>query len=372
MYDDDENLEEQLAYLTRNLAHEEEEPDDTGSIAKHLWHGQIKTLSDAFTPRPPRQFIVSNLIKLPSLTIVYGVPGTMKSMLLADLCGAVASGSIWLPDLKENRIGFKTIKGGCLWIDLDNGADETLGRFDAIGKTRNKLTAESPLYFVSMPSPWLDASNETRIDQLSDLIKSHDVKLVVIDNLGCVIGKSDENSADMAQVMSHFRRLVDQCGIALILIHHQRKSNGSSGRAGESLRGHSSIEASLDLALMVEREDRSSALTIKATKVRGADVDPFGALFTFTQKPDTKELSTALFYRQTVDDLGSDKSIDRAIIETIKEDSSLNKSDLVDAVKQALKGVGINRIRGRVDILEAANKIKSVTGERNAKHYTLG
>jgi len=52
----------------------------------------------------------------------------------------------------------------------------------------------------------------------------------------------------MATVMGHFRYLAEQAKVAVILIHHQRKSNGSNARLGERLRGHSSIEAALDLA----------------------------------------------------------------------------------------------------------------------------
>jgi len=53
--------------------------------------------------------------------------------------------------------------------------------------------------------------------------------------------------------MAHFRQLVEDHSLALILIHHQRKATGTEARAGDRIRGHSSIEAALDVALLVER-----------------------------------------------------------------------------------------------------------------------
>src|SRR2546428_10824599 len=57
------------------------------------------TLADAYQPRPPLIYVVEGLFPLPSLSIVYGAPGTIKSLLLADLAICVASGLPWLPPL---------------------------------------------------------------------------------------------------------------------------------------------------------------------------------------------------------------------------------------------------------------------------------
>ena len=91
---------------------------------------------------------------------------------------------------------------------------------------------------------------------------------------------------------------------------------GTGGRAGDALRGHSSIEAALDLALLVEREDRSETGTVKATKARGADVSPFTFYFTY-DRDEAGELRAVRFFGIETDDADSDKAIDRAIIETV-------------------------------------------------------
>ncbi len=43
------------------------------------------------------EYIAGRLFALPSLNILYGAPGTLKSFLLADLAVCVAGGLEWLP-----------------------------------------------------------------------------------------------------------------------------------------------------------------------------------------------------------------------------------------------------------------------------------
>lgn len=58
----------------------------------------------------------------------------------------------------------------------------------------------------------------------------------------------------MIKVLGHFRQLVEETGAAVVLIHHQREGHHSGGRAGDALRGYSSIEAALDLVTRLRRK----------------------------------------------------------------------------------------------------------------------
>jgi hypothetical protein len=340
-------------------ARDEPEPSDP-------WHAF--TLADAYQERPPVEYIAAGLFALPSLNIVYGAPGTLKSFILADLAACAAAGADWLPPapwVNGNLAkSFPTRQGPCMWLDFDNGRRRTHDRFGALGRAR-RLPADTPLYYYSMPTPWLDASSRASIGDLSLRMQDRGVKLVVVDNLGVVSGDADENSGDMVAVMSEFRQLAEETGAAVTLIHHQRKSNGSIGRAGDTLRGHSSIEAALDLALLIEREELSDTVSIKATKVRGEDVLPFSAAFTFQQRPDG-QLDTAQFYGIAADDTRSGAAIEREIMLALLG-TALNKTDLTKAVKEALKEVGINRIRDMIDRLAALDKLRVSNGKNNTE-----
>lgn len=333
---------------------------------------QVFTLADAYQERPPVEYVAGRLFALPSLNILYGAPGTLKSFLLADLAVCVAGGLEWLPPapwLNGSRgnaagRGIPTRQRSVMWLDFDNGRRRTHDRFGALGRARG-LPPDVPLYYYSMPTPWLDASDKASVGALAARIREFGVQLVLIDNLGVISGDAEENSGDMAKVMSEFRQLAEETGAAVVLVHHQRKSNGSLGRAGDTLRGHSSIEASLDLALLVDREDLADTVTLRATKVRGADVLPFSAVFTYENRADG-ELYKASFYGIAAEDMRSGGAIEREIFAALGG-AAMNKTDLAKRVKEALPEVGINRIRDYIDRLAASQRLKVASGRNNTE-----
>jgi hypothetical protein len=339
---------------------------------------QLFTLADAYQPRSSLIYVVRGLFPLPSLSIVYGAPGTIKSLLLADMAISVAAGLPWLPPLPQASGAAKiTQQVGVLWCDFDNGPRTTHERFEALGRARD-LPATIPLSYVSMPSPWLDAGHADAMRALAQRIHALNAKLMIIDNLTTIKGVADENSAQMANVMANFRRLTEDTGAAVILLHHQRKDShqrsgsDTAGRAGDRLRGHSSIEAAVDLALLVERPPHADAVTLQGTKVRGVDVSPFGAQFTYDHKPGTSELATAKFYGLAVEDRVSDCAIGEAVMAIVKANPLMNQRDLKTKVKEDLPAVGMHRIGGVIARLERKKKLKTKPGERGAKLYEVG
>ena len=329
---------------------------------------QVFTLQDAYLERPPVEYVAQGLFALPSLNIVYGAPGTLKSFILADLAICASAGMDWLPPApwingNQSR-GYPTRQCPTMWLDFDNGRRRTHDRFGALGRSRN-LPADTPLYYYSMPSPWLNAGDKNSIGNLLLRMQDKDIQLVLVDNLGVVSGDADENSGDMVAVMSEFRQLAEETGAAVVLVHHQRKGTGYTGRAGDSLRGHSSIEASLDLALLVEREELSDTVSIKATKVRGEDVLPFSAVFTYDPRPGG-EMETAHFYGIATEDNRSGEAIEREVMVALLG-ASLNKTELTKAVKDVLKEVGVNRIRDRIDRMTATGKLIMSNGKNDTE-----
>lgn len=238
---------------------------------------QIFTLRDAWQPRPPLVWIVDRVLSESSLSIWYGAPGSLKSMVLADMAVCVAGGKPWLAD-KQGMNGYKTTRGGVLWCDFDNGQRRTHERFQAISKAHG-VARDVPLYYVSMPDPFLDAGDTAAIGALAQRIVDREISVVIIDNLGVISGEAEENTADMVRPMRGLRWLSDTTRAAVCVLHHQRKTNGFTSRAGESLRGHSSIEAAIDSAILVARDDLN--VTMESTKDRGMRVQPFGAEFSY-------------------------------------------------------------------------------------------
>jgi hypothetical protein len=348
---------------------------DIHTQAKDRW-GQPFTLADAYEDRPPVEYIVKGIFEVGSLSILYGAPGSMKSLLAAQMLVDIVGGTNWLERMNNQGGGFPTITKGCLWLDFDNGKNRTHARFKALGLGR-KLPVEAPLRYYSMAWPVLDASDAVQIGELIERIKTYDVSFVVIDNLGVISGGRDENTSQMQEVIAGLRKLADETNTAIVVIHHSRKTSGfSGGRSGDAMRGHSSIEAGLDLALLVTREEQSDMVEIKATKVRGATVKPFSAQFTYEHRAGTDELETARFFGVDVVDMTSDAAIKSAILDVIgagniTDSKPLNQGEVVTQVMNALPDVGDQRIRKMIKVLLADKLIKFDKGLKNAKLLTL-
>jgi len=340
----------------------------------------LRTLADAYLERPPLDYLVAGLLPAPSLSIVYGGPGSLKSMLLADLCVCVASGERWLAPLPGAIVSAPALavqRAPVLWLDFDNGTRRTDERMEAFGRARD-LPATTPLHYVSMPTPWLNVAQLPMIADLAKLIQRIGAKLVVIDNLGLVTGDKEENSAAMAQVMGNLRWLCEETESAVILVHHQRKSSGVTNgvRKGETLRGHSSIEAALDLALLIERKEGEDKIAIIPTKVRGyRQFDILGALFTYRHKDDTTDLATARFWAEEA--LSAEErtqiSIQANVKALLRQHGPMAQGDLVTEIRDMLatppggKAPGVNKVRGLIKkmaddgILYANSKAGKVT-----------
>lgn len=347
---------------------------------------QVRSLKDAYTERPPTRYVIDKLFALPSLNVVYGSPAGMKSMLLGDAAVCVASGQPWLPGLPtaegQSVTPFHTMQGPILWIDYDNGTRRTDERFDALAKARG-LAEDAPIHYVSMAEPWFNATDGYLVRELVEAARAMSVKLIVIDNLGLISGDADENTADMVKVMGNLRKLAEDADAAVVVIHHQRKGS-TADRAGELLRGHSSIEASLDLALLVTRDGQEPKVTISPTKVRGASVaKSFGAEFTYEHKPGTSDLSSARFWGTPVLSAKQIENNEIANAITIVLNRMVNSGEVAtqsELVKQVqayaevncdIKKPGRNKVLGVLAEMEMSQQIRYDTGANRSKVYKL-
>lgn len=354
---------ESFAYSTNGL-HEPEQP---------ALGWRVFNLTDAYIEREPTRYIVDGILAEGSLNVMYAPPAAMKSMLLADLACAVAGGHKWLPGPSG---GINVMQRPVLWLDMDNGERRTHERFSALGKGHN-LTPDAPLYYVSMPTdPLLHLTDLEAVEHLIYTIRDYQAGLVVMDNLGLIAGEVEENSAKMAEVMSYLRVTAERTGAALVVIHHQRKSSGAVGtRAGDALRGHSSIEAALDLALHVVREPGENILTVTSTKTRGVDVPTLRARFNYEHRTGTKDLGIAWFDDWTIESTFA--KLDPETIQVYDAARSVLERlpDVTQGVLQMkvkdITDLANTRILKHLEQLVEAGRLVTFRGHKNALIYGL-
>ena len=102
------HLAEAVRGLYASLLHGDQQAQPENELPEDAWRAY--TLADAYQERPPVEYITGKLFELPSLNIVYGAPGTLKSFLLQDLSICVAAGQPWLAPAPWNDPGGSGMK----------------------------------------------------------------------------------------------------------------------------------------------------------------------------------------------------------------------------------------------------------------------
>lgn len=329
------------------------------------WESQFFTTKDILAPRLPVSYLVDPIFPIPSLSVVYGSSGTHKTNLIIDMAVCIAIGKQWL--VGEDFPGFTVCRGGVLWVDVDSGLDVLKERFDAMLHSHANAAqrAIAPIYGISFPNPAFTAVNDAALAAVIQYAKTFSAKLIVFDNLGTVSGGQDENTHQMIQVMSGLRFIAQRAEAAVIAIHHDPK-NENGGR--KTPRGHSSIEAAVDLALLVTRED--DAIVATPTKTRRAPFQPFGGLWEYSHKPRTKELQEAKFVGTGYVIDPTSQKMRKAIFDYFKTHKEGNQSQLVEACKTTK--LGRNRILSEIHHLAIENTLTlKPHQEKNKSIYTL-
>ena len=331
----------------------------------HRWN--IKTLHDVPEDRPPTKYIIEPILPVASLNIWYGPSGSKKSLIIKDVCFSILSGANFVPG---NLPEMPTISCPILWIDCDNGDDVMEERIAAFRKTRN-VSKDAPFYYVSMPKPWPFMGDINSQMDLRLLVEDLNIGLVIIDNLGAIAGDIEENSAKMVQIMAPLRTLTNETRCSVILIHHPRKGGANGGRAGDALRGHSVIEASLDYAVHISSDEETNIVTMQCTKARRFMFDPIKAQWSWTHKSGTYDLDTAWFSAPAW--TRGTNAVKDSIWLVLESSPQITQTRLIDQVYDTLQGKQTrSRIKGWLDEMVAIDKVLLVEkGENNAKIYSV-
>lgn len=332
---------------------EELYPEEMLSITPPAW--QWSSLSDAYKPKPPISYVTQDILLQPSLNIFYGEPGGFKTMLVMDLAMCVVSGQDWLTGLPDKTpvTSYKCEQSPVLWIDVDNGCDLIERRFKAIGNA-HKVSEDSPIRYVSFPPFALNDSG-----QVGELVRATEyfkAKLIVFDNLGTISGGVEENSSQMIGAMSELRKIAETTRSAIIAIHHTTKKT-------KSLRGHSSINAAVDLALLVNRNGDKAIMS--STKTRHAPIEPFSALWIY--RIQNGELATGRFFG--LGDEGVLPIPKQQIVEAVIMDSmtdGMNQSQIVEMLEGT---AGRDTTLKALKSLVADEQLREELGPTNSKLY---
>lgn len=213
--------------------------------------------ADLDKPGPEHEWLIKGLLTRGERSMVAGPSQSGKSFAVLDMALAVARGVDFSAYAKiGGRSGweiraFKTRHGGVVY-QAGEGGRGIKKRLRAY-REHNQIPAAKDLPFVLLPSPVdLHANDDATNDLIAEIKHwastfTVPLELVVIDTLSAATPGANENaSEDMSRVLARCERIVQATGAHVMIVHHMNA-------AGEKPRGHSSIFANLDNAMVIRK-----------------------------------------------------------------------------------------------------------------------
>lgn len=201
------------------------------------------------------RWLVDGLWAAEGVGVIGGAPKCCKTWLALELCVAVATGG--------DALGrFPVITPGpALLYGAEDAAARLRERLDAIASARGLALDAIDVRLIVVPSLRLDTAADCA--RLRRTLEEHRPRLLVLDPL-VRLHRIDENSAaEMSALLGELRAMQRDHALAIVLVHHLRKSGPGGGQDGQALRGSGDLHAWGDSNLYLRRRDGRLRLTIE-------------------------------------------------------------------------------------------------------------
>ena len=203
-----------------------------------------------YQSRPP---VIEGLLHAGTYLFV-GAPKVGKSFFMAQLAYHVSTGlSLW---------GYTVHKGTVLYLALEDDHRRLQGRLYRMFGMEGTDNLRFAIY-----AKQLGVGLE---EQLKKFVQEHpDTKLIIIDTLQKVreAGGEKYSYANDYEVVGKLKRLADDCGVCLLLVHHTRKQQADD--KFDMISGTNGLLGAADGAFMLQKEKRTDSTAI--LEVSGRD-----------------------------------------------------------------------------------------------------
>ena len=201
-----------------------------------------------------QRWLVTGLWSEQAVGIVGGEPKCGKSFLALDLAVAVATGT---PCLRSFPVAQP---GRVLLYAAEDALPVVRRRLEGICAAAAWALPDLDVHVITATTVRLDqATDRSRLEQT---IAQWKPRLLILDPF-VRLHRIDENaSGEVAPLLAYLRALQRQYQLAVLVVHHARKSAGRM-RAGQALRGSSEFHAWGDSNLYLRRTGGALTLTIE-------------------------------------------------------------------------------------------------------------
>ncbi|KGE04366.1 AAA family ATPase [Pseudohaliea rubra] len=258
---------------------------------------------------PPMDWLVKGLLPSQGVAAIYGAPGSGKTFVALDLALTLSEGV-------GNWFELKCKQAFVTYIALEGHAG-IAKRVAAWASHNNNAPVEARFVLSA-----LDLRRPEHVSALVDAIpQSEGVPAAIfIDTLNQAAPGADENSSsDMGLLMAAANRISRDIGALVILVHHTGKD------ADRGLRGHSSMNAAVDTAILVEKKNAVRRWRVTKSKDGDGDIEHWFDLKVCSVGSDSDGLPETSCVVQSI-----------SAAETVKKPKGTNQLKIWEAIKAEL------------------------------------
>lgn len=191
------------------------------------------------------EWLIEGLWEYDSVGLIVAPPKSYKSTLITNMAAAVASGKPF--------DGRKVIQGGVLILQGENSLVAEKSRLINIAGT-----TDFPIYYVQ------SSINLDNIEVLKRTIIENSIKMLVVDPLYLLFGSGNMNhQVDVTPKLRNLTELRKETGCSIILVHHTRKTDGSSDLSTSDINGSGFFEGWYESLIMLQPPRRTVVRKVK-------------------------------------------------------------------------------------------------------------
>ncbi len=198
-------------------------------------------------------WLVTDLWGRGAVGVIGGAPKCCKSWLALELAVAVASGR---PCLGRFAV---PAPGPVLLYAAEDAPLDVRQRVDALCHARGATFDTLDLSLITEPALRIDRPED--IERLRATLALRRPRLLILDPYVRLQRVDENNATDVSAILATLRELSRTFSVALLLVHHARKSPSDS--SGQALRGSSDFHAWGDSNLYLRRRAQDLLLTVE-------------------------------------------------------------------------------------------------------------
>jgi RecA-family ATPase len=212
--------------------------------------------------------MLAGIIERGSNGFIAAPPKGAKSFTAADLAISLATGSSWLGFAvpRPVRVGL---------VSREDNPNLTQWRLKSLmaGKGLNTVQhqmLETNLYInTRAQTPGLMLDNEAEVNELLAAIKARQLEFVLLDVFNVLHAADENDNTEMRKVLNQCKRIQDESGAAIGILHHYSKDLGSSSIT-QRLRGASAIAGFAEWMIGITMTDEKMRIRLMQFELKAA------------------------------------------------------------------------------------------------------